>query len=213
MGDLTQGNIFKDDLDVNSLNTQVTIARWNCIPWLDIPEVKSMYVVTGTGVHVWGEGSTERLLTAQLKEMYPQTKIKIADHWMLDIDGFFVDVAHHGPGPGIRPWTRGNVFELYVKGIMMDDIACGERVPDMVLRAHKHDFTYRRAIHQVRGKIWDMPAFINPPMSFIGSHALKVTNSPSSMGVGMVAYEIVNGKLYDWHAFTNYVDLRRKEQA
>ena len=211
MGDLTQGNIFKDDLDVNSLHTQVAISRWNTVPWLNLPEVKAAYFVTGTGVHVWGEGSTERLLVAQLKEMYPQTKIKINDHWTLDIDGFLVDVAHHGPGAGIRNWTRGNVFELYCRSIVMDDIEAGAQVPNLILRAHKHEFIYRRVVHQVRHKIWDVPAFINPPMCFIGSHALKTVNSPSSMGVGVIAYEIINGKLYDWHPFTNHVDLRTRE--
>jgi len=211
MGDLTQGNIFKDDLDVNNLNTQVVISRYNTMPWLELQNLKSAYFVTGTGVHVWGEGSTERLLTAQLKVMYPHIKIKINDHYMLDVDGVHLDVAHHGPGPGIRNWTYGNVLELYAKSIMRDSIDLQEPVPDAIIRAHKHQFTYRPVIHQVRNKMWESKVFITPPMCFIGSHALKVMNSPSYMGVGVLALEIINGKIHAWYPFNNYVDLRTKE--
>lgn len=211
MGDLTQGNVFKDDLDETSLSGQYFTSKWNTMPLLDLPNVKAMYVVRGTGVHVWGEGSTETMLMGILKREYPDIKISITDHWSLNIDGFVLDVAHHGPGAGIRNWTRGNAFELYCKSILMDDIDLGNQVPNVVLRGHKHEFTYRRVIHQVKNKIWDMPGFITPPYCFIGSHAQKVMNSPSFMGVGMLALEIVNGRLFDFHPFTHFVDLRARE--
>jgi len=211
MGDLTQGNVFKDDLAINNLSEQWFISFWNTLPLLEMPNVKAMYLARGTGVHVWGEGATETMLTFALKTRYPDIKISITDHWLLDVDGFLLDVAHHGPGAGIRNWTRGNVFDLYCKSILKDDIELGNRIPNVVLRGHKHEFTYRRAIHQVRHKIWELPGFITPPYCFIGSHAQKVMNSPSFMGVGLLALEIINGKLHNYHPFTHYVDLRAKE--
>lgn len=212
MGDLTQGGIFKDDLDQIGLNEQVTMSRWICTPWLDIPNVKRMYIAKGTGVHLWGMGATETLLTAQLNSLYPKKKVKISDHWMLNMDGFRMDVAHHGNGVGIRNWTRGNVFDLYLKSILMDDINVSDYIPNVVLRAHYHEFVYRRAIHQVKDKLWELPGFVTPPYCFIGDHATKVCKSPAFMGVGMMALEIINGKLYDWHRFTHYVDLRIEEK-
>lgn len=143
MGDLTQGNVFKDDLAENSLSAQVIISQWLCKPWLDLKNVKTMRVVKGTGVHVWGEGSTETILTRLLQAEYPKKSVKINDHYMLDVDGYQIDVAHHGTGPGMRNWTRGNVFELYVKSIMRDCIDVGEEPPAMVLRAHRHELIYR----------------------------------------------------------------------
>jgi hypothetical protein len=74
-----------------------------------------------------------------------------------------------------------------------------------------HEFTYAHAIHQVTGRVWQLPGFIVPPYCFIGSHAQKVMKSPSSMGVGTLAFEIVGGSLYKWHAFTHFVDLRTEE--
>jgi len=211
MGDLTQGNRFLDDLGITAMSDQWHISRFNCLPLLELPNVKAFYIVRGTGVHVWGEGSTETALVTQLRAEYPEIKVAITSHWLLDMDGFTLDVAHHGPGAGIRNWTRGNVFDLYAKSMMMDDIDLGLAVPGVLLRAHKHEFIYRRPIHQVRGKVWEMPAFITPPYCFIGEHAVQVCQSPSFMGVGMLALEVFNGKLHDFHPFTHFVDLRARE--
>lgn len=211
MGDMTQGNVFKDDMEEVSLSGQYFISKWNMIPWMEMPSVKQVYITKGTGVHVWGEGATETMLTHYLREMYPKKKIEITNHWLLNADGFTLDVAHHGPGAGLRNWTRGNAFELYAKSVMMDDIDLGLPVPNVLLRGHKHEFIYRRTIHQVKDKIWEMPAFITPPMCFIDSYATKVVNSPSFMGVGMLALEILDGRLHQWYPFTHYVDLRTRE--
>jgi hypothetical protein len=211
MGDMTQGNVFKDDMAEISLSGQYFISKWSMVPWMEMPEVKRVYITKGTGVHVWGEGATETMLTHFLKVLYPKKKIEITNHWLLNVDGFTMDVAHHGPGAGIRNWTRGNAFELYAKSVMMDEIDLGQPVPNILLRGHKHEFIYRRAIHQVKDKIWDMLCMITPPMCFIDSYATKVVNSPSSMGVGMLALEIINGQLYKWHPFTHFVDLRTRE--
>lgn len=211
MGDMTQGARFTDDLAETSLSHQVLISFYNTLPWLELPTLRTMRAVKGTGVHVWGEGSTETLLTLLLQKQFPHKDIHIADHYLLHIDGLLVDVAHHGPGAGIRNWTRGNAFELYVKSLLMDDLNARRPPPNLVLRAHKHEYTYAHAVHQVNGQVWQLPGYIVPPYCFIGSHAQKVMNSPSSMGVGTLAFEILDGRLYQAHAFTHWVDLRTEE--
>lgn len=211
MGDMTQGVRFTDDLKETSLSRQVISSYHNSMPWLEMKNVKRMRSVKGTGVHVWGEGSTETLLTMLLQKEFPEKDVRIADHYLLSVDGFLIDIAHHGPGAGIRHWTRGNVFELYAKSILMDDVNVDRLPPHLLLRAHKHEFTAAHALHQVNGRVWRLPAFIVPPYCFIGSHAQKVMSSPSMMGVGTLAFEILDGKLYGEHYFTHYVDLRTEE--
>jgi hypothetical protein len=211
MGDMTQGVRFTDDLAETSLSRQMLSSFYNSLPWLGMDHVHTMRAVKGTGVHVWGEGSTETILTLLLQKEYPKKDVKIADHYLLNVDGYLLDVSHHGPGPGMRNWTRGNAYELYVKSILLDDLNAKRIPPHVVLRGHKHEFTYAHAIHQVQGAVWQLPAFIVPPYCFIGSHAQKATNSPSFMGVGTLALELINGRLLDWHAFTHYVDLRTEE--
>ena len=211
MGDMTQGNIFKDDLAEALLSTQYFISKWNTSVWLDIPNVKKVRMVKGTGVHVWGEGSTETMLTHYLRAEYPKKSIEISDHYLLNVDGYLLDMAHHGPGPGIRNWTRGNVLDLYARSILRDDLDAGSTPPNVVLRGHTHTFTWRPVGLQAGGKAHKLDAFITPPYCFIGSHARKVTQSTSRMSVGLLALELVNGRLLDFHPFTHTVDLRNRE--
>ncbi len=211
MGDMTQGNRFSDDLAENNLSAQVIESIWSVKPWMDMPNLISVYVTRGTGVHVWGEGSSETLVTGNLRLMYPDKKVQIADHYLLTIDNFTIDIAHHGPFPGSRNWLKGNVVELYAKSVMMDDIAAGKQPPNAMLRAHFHEMIYRPVVYQAGGNCWEMPTWITPPYCGINSHAVKVAKSPARMGVGLLALEIVNGKLYDWHKFTHVIDLRARE--
>lgn len=211
MGDMTQGARFTDDLQETSLSRQVIASFYNSLPWVGMVSVKKMRAVKGTGVHVWGEGSTETVLTMLLKREFPKKDIAISDHYLLNVDGWPIDLAHHGPGAGLRHWTRGNAFELYVKSILMDDLAVNRQPPAVVLRGHKHEYTVAHALHQVNGQVWELPGYIVPPYCFIGSHANKAMNSPSGMGVGTLAFELINGKLYQRHEFIHWVDLRTKE--
>ena len=151
------------------------------------------------------------MLTHMLKVLYPDKKIEIADHWLLDLDGYVMDVAHHGAGPGSRNWLKGNILKWYTESLMQDCIDLQEPVPDVVLRAHHHEPIYTRGVHQTGGRVWRTDAFITPPFCFIGSHAQKVIRSPGRMSVGMVALEVVNGKLLDWHFFLRTIDLRVRE--
>lgn len=211
MGDLTQGNRFTDDLSETALAPQVIMAEWLMHPWLEMPNVRRVRIVKGTGVHVWGEGSTETILTRLLKHKYTDKSIEIASHYLLSVDGFLLDIAHHGPSAGVRNWTRGNVLRLYAQSILQDCIDLREPVPHALLRAHHHEFTYARAIHQTGVQVWELPAWITYPYCFIGSHAEKVIQSPGRMGVGTLALEVINGKLYQWHPFGHWVDLRARE--
>lgn len=211
MGDLTQGNIFKDDLSEALLSTQYFISKWNTSPWLDLSNVRRTFITKGTGVHVFGEGSVETMLTHHLNSDYPKKRVRIADHFLLDVESFRLDIAHHGSSPGMRNWTRGNVLELYSRSILRDDIDNGTPPPNVILRGHTHEFTWRPVGWQVGNKTWKMDTFITPPYCFIGSHAQKVVKSPSRMSVGLLALEVVNGKLLDFHPFLHTVDLRVKE--
>lgn len=211
LGDMTQGDYYKDNLAEAQLNSQVVISRWNMRPWLTMKQVKKTLISKGTSVHVWGDGQSETLLTAWLSALYPEKDIQIAHHWLYNADGFLIDTAHHGSGPGIRNWTKGNVFSLYMKSELRDSLDRGEQPADMFLRAHFHTFTYGNAFHQIDSRIYKAEGYIIPPFCFIGAHAQKVIRSPGRMSIGLIALEIVNGKLLDTHVFLHTLDLRVRE--
>jgi len=210
MGDMTQGVKYSDDLGMAAISDQVFAAQWGFAPWLDMPNVRAAFLVNGTGSHTLG-GTTETMLTMLLKGQHPKTRIEIVEHWLLSVGGYTIDVAHHGPGPGIRAWTRGNVWELYLRSILLDELALGHELPDMALRGHMHALTYGRAIHQAGGQVWELPGWITAPYCFIGQYAQQVGRSPGGMMVGMLAFEIVDGRLIGTHPFSHVIDLRVTE--
>jgi len=206
MGDMTQGVIFPDNVSELDLSEQYFIAKGTINPWLAMKQVKQTYIAKGTGVHTWN-GSTETMLERELQHEHKKP-VQLADHWLLNIGGYSMDIAHHGPGPGKRAWLHGNEFRWYLLNILMTEITLQKPIPQIVLRAHKHELTRATAEYQVGGNYWQLPGIVTPPLCFIDDHATKVMNSPTRMGLGIVALEVINGKLLDAHTFTRYIDLR-----
>jgi len=215
MGDETQGGYFRDDLAENSLATQYLYSYNNMLPWMELKQTKAFYFVQGTSVHLWGAGDTETILTHQLKREYKNKKIELTQHWELDIDGLFVDVAHHGPGAGMREWTKGNTLRLYTKSLMQKLHSNRKQLPDLLLRAHYHQPISETVTLNLDEDIYKCEAWITPPYCVIGSHGQKVTQSISQMNVGMLAFEIIDGKLFETHykPFWHTFDLRVREKV
>jgi len=183
------------------------------LPWMEMPQVKRVYFSKGTGVHLWGDGSTETILTQQLSKEYPKKCVKMAPHWELDIDGFLTDIAHHGPGAGIREWTKGNTLRLYVRSLQDYLHNNRKRIPDLLLRAHFHQPISEVVTKNLDTERFRTEAWITPPQCFIGGHGQKVTQSVSMMHIGMLAFEIVNNKILETHEFLHSIDLRVRERV
>lgn len=210
MGDLTHGGYFKDDAEEAGMSDQYFLSKSSLMPWLEMPQLEGIYFTRGSGVHTWFKAA-ETLLTHELKAEFPKTTIKLADHWMLNIDGVILDVAHHGTHPGKRAWLRGNEFMIYIRSLLIDAATEGGPVPDVVLRGHKHEFTRTWATYQVASKYWECLGIITPPMAYINAYAVMATQSISRLSIGMVALEIINGKLHKVHPFVHWIDLRTME--
>jgi len=212
MGDETQGGVFQDNLAEVSLSRQYLISYYNMLPWMEMKQLKAVYFVKGTAVHLWGDGDTETLLTHQLANEFKDKTVKMAPHWELNIDGFRVDVAHHGPGTGIREWTKGNVLRLYTRSLMDYLDKNRKPIPDLLLRGHFHEpisevVTLNKDLETVRCEAW-----ITPAQCFIGAHGQKATQSVSHMQIGMLAFEIINNRILETHRFMHSIDLRAEER-
>jgi hypothetical protein len=209
VGDVNQGMIY--DVD-NSLRSQVQIAFMNVQPWLDTKKVVALRVDEGTASHSFGNGSAEQLLVDFVKERYPNVSASVVSHGLSNIGGLKVDHAHHGPHYGIREWTRGNVALYYLRDIMMKDILRGRKPPDLVLRGHFHSVV--EVFHRLSGKdnkvhrswLWVLPSLCG-----MNGHALKVTQSEYEIINGIIAFEILDGRLRDTLELTKMLDLREME--
>jgi hypothetical protein len=98
-----------------------------------------------------------------------------------------------------------------MRSILIDETSYGGVTPDVILRGHKHEYTRAWAWHQVGGRYWECAGIITPPMAYINAYAVAATQSISRLSIGMVALEVINGKLHQVHPFVHFVDLRKLE--
>lgn len=214
-GDLAQGSKHWGELVSTRFADMVEIAAANLRPMLDLKEsgklnLRNFWIAKGTGAHTEGEGSLELIVAKQLSAEY-DFDVKVAYHYLLDIDGYTVDASHHGPGPGVRNWLWGNILQLYTLSLMMDELDAGRNPPDLVLRYHFHQYVRRWSTKRAHSKTHETLATICPSYCFTNDYARKVAKSPPRITIGQLAFELLDGKLYDTHEFLRTYDLRVKE--
>jgi hypothetical protein len=204
LGDPAHGDKYPVELVTTAAGDQIEIAVANWQPLLSLPNVVKVRMATSTEAHSFGEHSTDYLIYNRLKAMYPAIDFRVVHHGIMSIDGYEIDYAHHGPGPGARVWLTGNVARYYLISLMMGHILRGTRPPDLVLRGHTHspvDEIVTRG--QYRSRIVTVPALCMP-----GAHAIQVTQSLDCATVGMHYFSVAGGRLVDDRELYQTLDLR-----
>lgn len=210
-GDATQGTKYQDHLVSTRVADQVTMAVANFRPWFEMG-VRTMRVVKGTGSHVLGEGSTEILIAQQLAAEFPDADVKALYHGLLCVDGVKIDYAHHGPYPGSRNWLRGNVARYYLRSYMLDEFAAGRTPADVLLRSHYHTWIPPESLGvEFRGRVHWSWLVLTPSYCGLGAYGRQATRSTHRQTHGLVALEIVDGRLGNIRPFKRSIDLRTKE--
>lgn len=210
-GDPTHGNALFLTKQSGRMSDQILIAQENIDVWLQYANVKMVRFAVGTGVHEMGEGSASLLVSELLRNKHPKVNIGVVYHGLLDIGGFLIDYAHHGPNRGSRKWLEGNELRYYLRSIMMHDIMKGKCPPHLVLRGHYH--TYQREfleimVNEFFVKSW---AVLLPGFTLKDDYTRQATKSGSEQHVGMVAFELYDNQIVNCHQFIKNVDLRTKE--
>lgn len=206
-GDITQGNKYHHLLVSNRIADQVIIAGENLRPWLQHKNVTNVRIGVGTAAHNFLSGTSEILIWEKFTKEYPHVNIGIRYHGNPTYNGLQIDWAHHGPGAGIRDWLRGNVAQLYLKSLMYECMKRQIDPPGLVLRAHVH--VPVRAFNELDGnEAW---LYILPSYSMLDDHADQSGQSPAFLTHGMVAFEIVDGKIVSEHRYYQDIDVRSKE--
>jgi hypothetical protein len=211
-GDLTAGNKYMHEQVSTRIADQFDIASWNLRPWLDLKNVKTLRITKGTGAHNFGEGSAEIITQRILKGKYPKKDIRTIYHGLAKIGGVTVDYTHHGPGTGSRNWLKGNEVRYYMKSIIQDEIDLGNTPPDLIIRGHFHEYIEEYYVKKFMGKRYKVEMCIIPSYCGIDDHARQITKSKYILEHGMVAYEIIDGKILDTYPFMNTIDIRTKEK-
>lgn len=217
-GDETHGKKYAEELVSTRLANQIIIAKANAEEMIAVWEPEVVRFAEGTQSHEFGEGSTPILLTQWLADAFPGLDVQTVRHGLIDVDGATIDYAHHGPSPGIRKWTRGNVARLSLRSMMEDALDAGEKPPDLVVRGHRHTFLaprtesiWRGNGRDVGGTLYESRVTLIPSYCGLSRFAGKVTQSTPTLTVGMIAVEIVGGRIIEIYPFVRTVDLRTKE--
>lgn len=214
MGDQTHGNRYPSHLVSASMANQILIAIANLKPWFEHKNVECVRFAPGTDSHEFNHGSASTLICNQVSAMYPGRDIGIVRHGLPDIAGVKVDFAHHGPSPGIRVWTAGNVMRYYLRSLMINEVLAGRIPPRLVFRGHYHE--YRRETVRIQtgeaNQEWVSDIFIVPAYCGLTTFGQKVTRSEYEIDCGLVAVEIENGELAGVHPFWSARDLRTEER-
>lgn len=210
MGDITHGSKYISEQLSTKMSDQISYAFYAMLPIIQLKNCKSFGLSIGTNSHVFGEGSAEILVADRLQEKFPKINVFVDYHGLLNIEEFLIDTAHHGPHPGNRNWLRGNVARLYLRSMMMDDLDAGDKPANLVLRGHYHSYVREWCSITRMGITYDSWIVIMPSMCLLSSYGHQITQSTYRLSPGLVAFEIINSKLYDIHPMMQHLDIRTK---
>ena len=211
-GDITWGTRYPSQLVSTREADQVAIAVANMERVARIPNVKKIRLVFGTEAHTSSEGTMTVLVARQLGALYPELNVACLYHGLFSVGKVTIDCAHHGPSPGIRAWTAGNVLRHYARSLMLDALADGEYPPRIIVRAHYHTFTRETVRVMTKRGTFVTEVFILPAYSGLPAHGHQSTRSKHRVGVGLLALEIIDGQLAHCWPFYRIVDLRTREE-
>lgn len=211
-GDLTHGTKYKEGLSQLRVSDQVAIAFWCLRLWLEHPKlnVKRVRILRGTGSHT-EDGSAESLVAMLLQQAFPKHDTQVLYHGLFDVDGVTFDVAHHGPGPGIRVWTDGNQLRLYLRSLMLRELLDGNAPPRVVARAHFHRWGWETARVESQGTSYESDIIALPSYCGINGFGRQATRSIHHQTHGLAACEVIDGVLAGIHPLKKTLDLRTKE--
>lgn len=212
LGDLCNGDKYPDQLVSTRRSDQITMAVENLRMWLELPNLEKLRIVMGTSAHGFGEGSAELLIAEQVQKEYKNVDVLVLRHGLADADGVLIDYAHHGPNAGIRHWTSGNQVRYYLRSILDTEIVAGREPPEVVLRAHYHNLCWESVKVQRGNEYYQAHAIVLPAYCGLSDHSQQVTRSTYLISCGLVAMEVMDGRLKEIVPFARSVDLRTREK-
>jgi len=211
IGDQTNG--FKHPGNWVSTNpaSQYTIARANMEPILKMKQLRAIRFIKGTEAHEGMESYASDELQLDYKLKYPQLDIKTVWHGVIDINGFVIDAAHHGPGPGSREWLRGNVARLYLQDRIMRELIAGNEAPQLYVRGHYHSQIWVTIHHPIDRGFITSDLILVPSMCGLGAYARQVVQSTRYLSNGMVVLRVEGKRIIETAWFTQTLDIAKKE--
>ena len=172
----------------------------------------AFFVTRGTPAHVMASGAADEQIARQIKATKANGNpggVRSSYHLKLNIDGVLFDIAHQGPNPGYRMWTRGNTVRAFVRTIVLDALVTGNRPPDALVRSHVHSKVHETC--RDYGHVCE--AYITPAFQWKTEYAHQIASHESIADVGGLIVTISGGRMVgsDFHCLplsqTDYVEV------
>lgn len=211
VGDIAHGNGHVEQLMGTRVSDQYTIARYNVLPIIERRNVRTVRLMSGTGVHSFGEGTAEIVVAERLQEQFPRKDISVVAHGRFRIGGVEFDVAHHGPGRGSRWWLEGNTARYHLRDRMLKDLAARMEPAHVYLYGHHHVDVCEMIRFAWCGKIYRSYLVVLPSWCGLGEYARKITRSEPFVENGLYLFEVNDGRVIVYDEFVARFDTRVKE--
>lgn len=217
-GDLTQGNKYKTHLMTEGMENQYRIAAYNMLPLFSIPTLHRIFFIQGTESHIGFEGIAPHqvqliLSSDEFREMGSRKiPIETANHALISIDDYLIDIAHHGAFPGSRKWLTGNIVRYNMKSDVISSAMSQSEIPDIYIRSHYHTPVEESLTEFIDDEPVRTKSIITPSFQGMNQYARQATRSKPAVTNGAVLLEIVNGKLLDIYWLMNTIDIRVKKE-
>ena len=179
-----RGEAKRDNLN-NVIDQQCVMATY-IFDWIrDHTKINKFLIVEGTEWHV-GDGTAERGIAQRVGAV--ATKGKIVER-----HGMFIDVKH-GIGGSNRPHLHGNSLLAEYEAAVSNANRHGTKIPDVIIRAHRHVFDKREGICMRNGNKAFWVGVILPALQTWGSDYAKRVHASTFPDVGLVVLEVGRGE-------------------
>lgn len=210
-GDITHGIKYPKTLVSTEIADQPIIAVYNTGPILSLPGVRSFRLTAGTDAHNFDDANAEKMVINNLKLLYPMINMELVTHGLGIIDGVEIEYAHQGPYTGSRMHLKGNIAHQYLRDKMTAELLAGKTPPRLYVYGHYHEFILVTETVSIGNDDYTSSLMVMPSFNFPNLWTTAQTRAQSRFTHGIVAIEIIDGKLTDVKRLTQTIDRRTKE--
>lgn len=207
MGDAVHG--LKDGAGIwtGSLKTQKDAFIESHLIWTN--KASASYCVRGTRWHVGDDGIVED----QIAEELGCYKLKSFHKMEVSVQGVRFMLAHKGPKPGSRAWTRPNSMFHTLRDRYFSALRESREPADIYLWGHYHEYVSGFVEAEgpwgtkiIRGYV--LPAWCTP-----NEYALSNVGNLELADVGCVYFDIEDGQVTKYNLFTRFDAVERVEHG
>lgn len=210
-GDATHGDKYPKTLVTTEIADQPVIAVSNMQPILALPNVRSFRLTAGTDAHNFDDANAEKIIIRAIKLLYPDIDCGLVTMGLANIDGVEIEYAHQGAFPGSKFHLKGNVAHQFLRDRMTSELLSGKKPPRLYVYGHYHEWGMVTEMVSIGDKDYISSLITMPSFNFPNLWTTAATRAQSRFTHGIVALEIIDGKITDYKRFTQTVDRRTKE--